>query len=176
MQDVLKTFQTYLESLGKYEKGDRSPLEQLGGITGFKEKLAGWLKDDDQAIRAFAAIMLGVVGDKSYAPQLVDSLKAGKYKGDNLLHYDKGRIAIALGVMGAAEYTANLVALLSSPDEYDRAGAAYGLGFLKAKDQVKVVAKLLKDEDEDVRQAAKEALDMIGASEVKKDKRARKPR
>src|SRR5687768_10013523 len=49
MQEVLNTFQSYLEALGKYESGDAVSLEKLGGIKSLKNKTAEWLKDDDQA-------------------------------------------------------------------------------------------------------------------------------
>ena len=175
MQEVLKSVQAYFEALGKYEKADRSSLDQMGGVRAFKDKLSGWLKDDDQAIRAFAAVVLGISGDKSYAAQLANLLKERKYKDSDLLYYDRGRAAMALGLVGAQEYMPNLVTLLDSSNEYDRAGAAYGLGFLKAKYQAKAVAKLLKDKEENVREAAKESLDMMGAAEFIKDKKAGKP-
>jgi hypothetical protein len=174
MEEVLKTVQSYFEAIGKYEKGDRSSLDQLGGIKAFKDKLAGWLNDDDQAIRAFAAVLLGVSGDKAYAPQLANLLKERKYQDDDLLYYDRGRTAMALGLVGANEYTSNLVNLLNSSNEYDRSGAAYGLGFLGAKDQAKAVAKLLNDKDEGVREAAKESLEMMGAADLIKDKKTEK--
>ena len=65
MQEVLKTFQNYFEAIGKYEAGDRAALENLGGVKGFKDKLAQWLNDEDQAVRAFATAMLGISGDRS---------------------------------------------------------------------------------------------------------------
>ncbi len=60
MEEVLKTFQSYFEALSKYEQGDSSSIEKIGGIKAFKNKLAEWLKDDDQSIRAFAAVVLGI--------------------------------------------------------------------------------------------------------------------
>ena len=82
---------------------------------------------------------------------------------------------MALGLVGAKEYIPDLVAILSSSNEYDRAGAAYGLGFLQAKEQAEAVAKLLNDEEESVREAAKESLEMMGSVELMKDKKAGKP-
>jgi HEAT repeat protein len=169
MEEVLKSVQTYFEAIGKYEQGDRSSLDQLGGVKAFKDKLAGWLNDDDQAIRAFAAVMLGISGDKSYTPQLAILLKERESDNDHP-RYDRGRAAMALGLVGAQEYTSELVNLLNSSNEYDRVGAAYGLGWLGAKDQAKAVAKLLHDKDEGVREAAKESLEMMGATGLIKDK------
>ncbi len=174
-EEVLKNVETFFAALGKHEKGDGGPIEKMGGPKAFKDKLSGWLDDDDQAVRAFAAVMIGISGDKSYAPKLVNLLKREKYKDGDRLHYDRGRAAMALGLIDAKEYSSNLVTLLNSSNKYDRAGAAYGLGFIKTKDQAKAVAKLLNDEDENVRQAAMESLDMMGASELIKDKKTRTP-
>ena len=173
MEEVLKTFQSYFEALSKYEQGDSSSIEKIGGIKAFKNKLAEWLKDDDQSIRAFAAVVLGISGDKSFAPQLAELLKERKIK-ENDIRYDRGRAAMALGLVGAKEYTSSLAKLLKSSDEYDRVGAAYGLGFLKARKQSKAVAILLNDE-ESVREAAKESLTMMKATNLVKEKKAEKP-
>jgi hypothetical protein len=175
METVLKTVQAYFEALGEYEKGERRALAQLGGIGVLKDKLAGWLNEEDQAIRAFAALVLGIGGDPSYAPQLAEALKERNYQESDRIHYDRGRIALALGLLGVTTYTANLAALLSSPNEYDRAGAAYGLGFLGAKEQARAVAKLLKDKKESVREAAKEALALLGATGMQESRKSRKP-
>ena len=55
IERILETIESYYEAFHKYENGDSSPLDQIGGIRGFKDKVAGWLRDEDQAIRAFAA-------------------------------------------------------------------------------------------------------------------------
>jgi HEAT repeat protein len=170
MEEVLKTVQTYFEAIEKYEKGDRSALNQVGGIEAFKDKLSGWLSDDDQSIRAFAAVLLGIMRDKTYAPRLATLLKQRELT-DAHLHYDTGRAAMALGLLGAKEYTPNLVDLLNSSNGFDRAGAAYGLGWLGAKDQAAAVARLLNDKDENVRLAAIESLEMMGATDLIKDKK-----
>ena len=160
MDETMKTIGDFLEAIAKYENGDRAPLEQLGGIKAFKEKLAYWLNDDDQAIRAFAATLMGVIGDKAYAPQLANLLKDKKYAAEHL-GYERGRAAMSLGLVGAKEYAPSLVSLLVSSNPYDRSGAAYGLGFLGEKGQARAVAKLLHDRNEAVREAARESLKMM---------------
>lgn len=168
VEKVLDTVQRFFTALERYEKGDHSALNRIGGIKTFKSKSVEWLNDKEQAVRTFAAAMLGVFGDRTYAPQLAD-LITRKRNEDEEMVYDRGRAALALGLMGAREYIPNLVSLLSSTNENDRAGAAYGLGWLSARDQAKDVAKLLHDEDEDVRDAAKESLKMMGATELLRD-------
>jgi len=78
-----------------------------------------WLKDNDQAIRAFAATMLGISGDQSYSPLLAKLLVRKEQNADDLI-YDRGRAALALGLLQAKEYGKDLVTMLSSANEYDR--------------------------------------------------------
>lgn len=160
-KEVMKTLLDYFQAFDKSKKGDSKDFDRLGGEKAFKDQLAKWLTEEDQSIRAFAAVMLGVSGDKSYAPQLANLLQDGKYKESDLNIYDRGRAAIALGMLEAKEYTQNLVDLLKSKNEFDRTGAVIGLGFLKAKDQSGAVRQLLKDKDKNVRQAAKESLEIM---------------
>ena len=162
--EVMKTVLKYLQAFEKNNKGESKDLDQLGGEKALKDKLANWLTDEDQSIRAFSAVMLGVSGDKSYAPKLANLLQERKYKESDLIHYDRGRAAMALGMVDAKEYTQNLVDLLKSSNEFDRAGSAIGLGYLKAKDQADMVKKLLKDKDENVRQAAEGSLKLMGVN------------
>jgi len=166
MEEVLTYVQHFMEALIAHQQGNSASLSKLGGLKGFKDQMAAWLNDNDQAVRAYAAIMLGICSDRAYAKQL-GNLLARTDDRDELIQYDRGRAAMALGLVGAQEYTSRLVKLLTSKNEYDRVGAAYGLGFLTAKTQAPAIAKLLKDKDEDVREAAKESLEMIGAGDLK---------
>jgi hypothetical protein len=118
MDEVLKHFQKFFEALVEYEKGSASLLSRLGGFKGFKDKLALWLNDDDQAIRAYAAVMLGISGDQAYASQPADLVKPGRRKRDDRPQYDRGRAAMALGLVGAIEYAPRLADLLKSLNEY----------------------------------------------------------
>lgn len=147
IQEVLKTFQTYFEAIGKYENGDRAALESLGSVKGFKDKLAEWLGDDDQSVRAFAAAMLGIAGDRSYAPQIAKLLEDRKYKENDLIVYDRGRAAAALGMLGAREFLPQIAAMLKSKNQYDRAGAVQALRYLGAKEYSKEIAGLLTNKD-----------------------------
>jgi HEAT repeat protein len=141
------------------EKGDRASLDPKG-IKAFKDRLSGMLKDDDQAIRAFAALLLGVCGDKSYANQVAVLLRPRRATGDFPV-YDRGRAAMALGLLGAKEHTLELVSLLKSPNSFDRSGAAFGLGAMRATEHMADVARLLEDADENVRTNAQEGLAMM---------------
>jgi hypothetical protein len=175
MENVLKIVQTYFEALEQYEKGEPSSLEQIGGIQSFKDKMANWLVADDQAIRAFAALMLGISGDRAYVPQLAKLLVRRAPKAEQP-QYDKSRAALALGLLDAKEHAHNLLALLSSASKYNRIGAVQGLGWMRASMHAKAVARLLKDKDEGVREAALQSLEMMGATEMIKDAKKRERR
>ena len=75
--------------------------------------------------------------------------------------FDRGRAAIALGLLGATEYTSEILTVVKSSNPFDRSGAAFGLGALRATEHETIVAQLLNDEDEQVREAAKEPLAMM---------------
>ncbi len=147
MKEVLDIFQSYFEAIGKYKKGDFSSLEKFGGIKTLKAKSAEWLKDDDQSIRAFAAVILGISGDKTYAPHLANLLKERKYKGDTRIIYDRGRAAMALGLIGAKKYIPDIVFLLQSKNQFDRQGAVSALGYFGAREYSKEVANILTNKD-----------------------------
>jgi HEAT repeat protein len=170
MDEVLDTLQRYMEALAKYEQGDGSSLKQLGGIKQLKDQLAMWLEDKDQAIRAFAATMLGISGDQAYSPLLAKLLVRKEQNADDLI-YDRGRAALALGLLQAKEYGKDLVTMLSSTNEYDRVGAVQGLGWMRDKENAKAVAQLLNDKDERIREAARQSLEMMGASDLIKEKK-----
>jgi HEAT repeat protein len=170
VDEILNTMKDFFEAIAKYERGDRSSLEEIGGVKVFKDKMAALLTDDDQAARSFAAIMLGISGDREYAPQIARLLKVIKQEGKHG-RYDRGRASVALGLLGAKEYISDLAVLLRSDNPHDRSGAAQGIGLMGAKDQAKAVALLLDDEDEVVREAAMQSLELMGATEfIKKRK------
>jgi HEAT repeat protein len=146
MSEKLKTFQTFFEAVGKYESGDPEPLAQVGGVKAFKETLSLWLRDDDQAIRSFAAVLIGISGDKAFAPQLATLIKERKGGDDEMMVYEKGRAAFAIGLLGAAEYTPLLVAQLESKNQYDRSGAMSALARFNATEHAPRIAKLLNRE------------------------------
>lgn len=165
VEEVLASIQSYFESLQGYETEKDSSAQTSELVRSFKRKIASWLADSDQAVRAFAATMLGIGGDRTYAPQVAKLLEARGYNARRL-RYDRGRAALALGLLGAREYARRLVPLLQSSNEYDRGGAAMGLGWMGAKEWAKAIAKLLNDRDESVRGAATESLTRMGATQL----------
>jgi len=157
--EVLAKVHAYVEAISK---GDRTAMEPAA-ITAFKERLSGLLDHESQGLRALAAVLLGVCGDKTYAGRVAVLLEPRLVTG-LMPHFDRGRAAIALGLLGATEYTIDLVSLLKSSNSFDRSGAAFGLGALRARDHEKAVAALLNDPDAQVQEAAKESLAMMRES------------
>lgn len=146
-QEVLQTFQNYFEAFSKYQSNDATSLEKLGGINSFKEKFSALLKDEDQAVRAFAAVILGISGDKNYAPQVAELLKERKDEKDPLIIYDRGRAAMSLGLLGEKEYLPQLISLLQSKNQFDRQGAISALIYFGAKEYSKDVAAILTNKE-----------------------------
>jgi len=142
--DVTKTLTNYLDAMYKHEAGDPAPLENLGGLTAFKGKLIVWLDDGDQSVRAFAAIVAGISGDRNKVPQLLKLMKRPDEDEFSVV-YDSGRAATALGLLGAAEYKPDILLLLKSKNEYSRSGAIKALTLLGAKENAKEVAAILTD-------------------------------
>lgn len=147
MNEVLNIFQSYFAAIQKYERGDQKTLENLGGITSFKSKFADLLKDNDQSIRAFAAVIIGISGDKKYAPQLAILLKDKSHEKEPLIIYDRGRAAMSLGLLGAKEYLPDIIPLLRSKNQFDRQGAIYALGYFGTKKYSTNVAAILTNKE-----------------------------
>lgn len=155
---VLTGMHPYLQALDDYQNGNPATWSRLGGTRGFKSTVAKWLNSPETSIRAFAAIVLGVSGDRAYAQQVAKLMRNPIKTADDEEPIDRGRAAQALGMMGATEYQTQLADFLNSANQFDRVGAIYGFGYLKAKDQELAIGRLLYDKNEAVRTAAEESL------------------
>lgn len=158
---VITGLHPYFQALDDYQNGTMTTLARIGGIAAFKASVANWLDNPEQAVRAFAAILLGVSGDRAYAPQIAKLMRNPIKTRRNHEPIDRGRAAQALGMMGAIQYQTQLADFLNSSNQFDRVGAIYGFGYLKAKDQELAIGRLLYDKNEYVRTAAEEALGWI---------------
>jgi HEAT repeat protein len=165
VKEILEYFRDFFTAV---EKDDQAALAGLGGARGFKDKFVGYLGHSDDTVQASAALILTMTGDAKLAPHIAKLLRDPRppRKGDEddypRARYAGGRAAVALGLLGAAEYKPDLVRLLGGANEHDRAGAAQGLALLKATDAAPHVARLLGDRDDKVRAAATEALVELG--------------
>ncbi|MFA5191416.1 MAG: hypothetical protein WC740_11855, partial [Verrucomicrobiia bacterium] len=153
-------------------------LIEAGGVQTFKANVAAFLENKDPIVRGYGAILLATIGDTAYkaniARLLADRSGPPPSRADSLLcNYDRGRAAVALGLMGAREYAPRLSNLLLSPYVKDRVGAALGLGYMGAKEFAPNIAKLLADHENEVKTSAMEALAELGAAEYAKEISAR---
>jgi HEAT repeat protein len=146
-------------------------LAAIGGAQGLREALRGMLTDEDPVVRGFAAAMLAVVKDQDSKEKIAallrrpDTPPAEEWQ-EEYNHWDRSRAAMALGMLGAKEYTEEIVALLKDDDEYVREGAALGLGYMNAREHAKEVAELLDDEADEVRESACASLARMGARDL----------
>ena len=162
------------EVIGEYVNGKPAAAAALGGAKGIRKGFRELLRDPDPVVRGFAAMALAVFDDRESKSEIARLLKPDpSLKNEPSVEYfarfDRSRAAMALGMMGAAEYAADLAALLKSEDGDVRMGAAQGLGHLKARAYVKEIAALLRDDHDKARAAAAGALAELGAREYAKD-------
>lgn len=146
--DILKYFIKFFTAV---ESKDEAKIREMGGVKAFKEKIAEFLKSDDDAVKGFAATILSITGDTAYVPVLATLIEE---KDESFTDPStssevtyRGRAAMGLGILGAKEYTAKIALLLKSRNNYDRTGAVNGLSHLGAKEYAKDVVALLANKD-----------------------------
>jgi HEAT repeat protein len=177
-EDARKRVDPLFGALQEYRKGNAAPVLALGGAKGLVKEFRNLLADPDPVMRAFAAILLAVIDDRESKTEIAKLLKPrpapavpapGEEPDALVRQFDRGRAAIALGLMGAGEYAKDISPLLASDDAIVRSGAALGLGYMGDKTCVKEIAALLKDKDDEVQNCAERALAMLDAREYAKD-------
>lgn len=148
VDNVMNFLQKFFTAL---QSNDKAQLQEIGGAKGFKDKFLEFLKSEDDAVKGFAAIVLGIVGDSVYAPPIAVFLderdKSFTEKSVYPLVIYRGQAATALGIMGAKEYTPKIALLLKSQNDYDRSGAISALSYLGAKEYSKEIVSLLTNKD-----------------------------
>lgn len=172
VEESLKLLQVLINALGR---NDPALLNEIGGVKGFKERFLRLMRSGGDTVSGFAATVLAISGDSSYAPQIAALLEKKDASSADEFAYPvvtvRGRAARALGILGAKEYAPRIVPLLQSKNEYDRAGAATALGLLGAKEYAQDVVKMLSNRDFIIREdSAIYSLMLMGAAaEYKKE-------
>jgi hypothetical protein len=152
----------------------------------FKNRIAAYLNSDNDDEAVFAATLLSVAGDLSFAPQIAKLLdkhasvafalsfmQAKDYvprvalmlKGES--DYERVWALRALAQFEAKEYAKDVAELLDK-DETNRSDALLTLGIMRAKEYQQQVAGYLRDGDEDVRECAAITLVLMGADRYAK--------
>jgi HEAT repeat protein len=148
VDDVMNFLQKFFAAL---QSNDKVQLREIGGAKGFKDKFSEFLKSEDDTVKGFAAITLGIAGDPAYAPPIAVFLDERDKSFTEQFVYPlvvyRGQAATALGIMAAKEYTPKIALLLKSQNDYDRSGAISALSYLGAKEYSKEIADLLTNKD-----------------------------
>ncbi len=147
MSTAVESVFKFLDAFQKHQSGDPAPLEQIGGVSAFKAELSKFMVDEDQALRAFAAVLVGITGDKGMYPQLVKLIETPTDAKDQMMRYDRGRALQALGLLGAIDQKLLIARFIRSESQYDRSGAIWALTTIDAKEFAKDIAGLLDRAD-----------------------------
>lgn len=142
-------------------------IRRAGSVENYRKSIDPLLKSDDEAVRAFSAFWLGIVGAPESADDLIALVRATNFPVEEfgLSGVDRREAAIGLGMLEATQYAGELVALLHDENEYVRAGAALGLGLMGAKEHTAAIAELLDDRQAGPVFAAISALAQLGAKQ-----------
>ncbi|HET7840170.1 MAG TPA: HEAT repeat domain-containing protein [Terriglobia bacterium] len=112
------------------------------------------------AVRAYAILLLGEKADRAYVPALVQLLPAAPESlRDDILR--------ALGLFHSPRANQVLFDQLHSPRASDRVNAILGLRNLESKDVVPALLAMLDDPDDQVRQVANFALESLTGQKMK---------
>lgn len=106
-------------------------VSHAGGIEPYKARIASYLKSDDVMARGTAALALAIAGDLKYVDPLVSLLRNRDLQAhsDALEGYDRGMAMMALALLKATDYRAEIAAFQNSQikNESEAAHAALEL-------------------------------------------------
>jgi HEAT repeat protein len=129
-----------------------SALAELDAVE-YANVIAKLLKDKEEEVQVAACYALARLKAKALAGNLAALLPE---------KFCNGHAAKALALLGAKEYTKDIVRLLEDKDSSTRCSALVALGILNAKDQVPAVVAHLQDKEPSVRAYAAVALLLMG--------------
>jgi hypothetical protein len=125
-----------------------------------KGKTASTPASRDDALRAYAILLLGEKGEGAFLPPLLELLSRSS---GNL----RGEILRVLGLFHDPRANQVLFENLRSPDPNDRVSAILGLRNLENKDSIPALIAMLNDSDPQVRQVANFALQRLTGKTIK---------
>ena len=114
----------------------------------------------DDALRAYAILLLGEKGDGSFLPPLLGMLSQAPEN-------RRGEILRALGLFHDPRANQVLFEMLRSPDVDDRISAILGIRNLESKDSIPALIAMLNDSDAQVRQVAHFALERLTGKTIR---------
>lgn len=129
----------------------KTMIERAGGIEEYRKKVTLLLANNDEFVRGFAAVWLGILGQRESVADLMKLLRSNlPVQRPSSEGNDRGRAAMGLGLLGAQDHAPDLAAQLKSPNSHLRAGAALGLGYMKAVKFAPDVAETIKRRDNQI--------------------------
>ncbi len=145
---VLNYLQGFFDAL---KSDDAARLNELGGAKGFKDKFLEFMKSEDGTVKGFSTIVLGIAGDRDYAPPIAALIKERDVSFDDRFAYPmvsyRGSAALALSLLGMKELAPEIALLLKSRNGHDRKGAISALANLKAAEYAKDVVSVMLSEE-----------------------------
>lgn len=128
-----KTVEAQIRSLFVDMKGSGSfdfeaSVRGAGGIEQYKARIASYLTSADVMARGTAALALAIAGDAKYVEPLVTLLRSRlRAHSDSLEGYDRGMAMMALALLKAADYRAEIEGFRSSQLKNESEGALAAL-------------------------------------------------
>lgn len=112
--------------------------------------------DSNHFVKAYSALALGLIGDKTALPALIDALKETKEK-------IRSFSAMGLGLIGEHETMPHLMSQLNDLNHYVRQSTVCALALFRSPEACEPLNQIIKEDDnEHVRQWAAIALGIIG--------------
>lgn len=108
-------------------------VARAGGIEQYKARIASYLTSDDVMARGTAALALAIAGDLKFVEPLVGLLRSKNLPvhAESLEGYDRGMAMMALAVLEASEYRAEIEAFATSELQNESAGAQAALELME---------------------------------------------
>ena len=107
-------------------------VDRAGGIEAYKARMASYLTSDDVMARGTAALALAIAGDPSYVEPLVTLLRSRALPAHSqaLEGYDRGMAMLALALLNADDYRAEIEAFKTSALQNESEGARAALDLM----------------------------------------------
>jgi HEAT repeat protein len=123
-----------------FAKQDPALLKDVGGVRGFKDRMAALLNSKDDVVAGFAATMLGIMGVAAeYAGEIARVLQ-DEFRGETV-----ETAAYALAKLGFKQHTKEIMRLLGK--EFRKGDAAKALAVMGAAEYADEIARMLGDKN-----------------------------
>jgi hypothetical protein len=125
--ELMHTLFVDMKSSGSFDID--ASVKAAGGIEPYKARIASYLTSEDVMARGTAALALAIAGDLKYVDPLVTLLRSKNLRAhlESLEGYDRGMAMMALALLKATSYRAEIEAFKSSQLKNESEGATAAL-------------------------------------------------